>query len=242
MKTKVFNMVSEQDGFLADIKRLKETRAIVKDVEIVENTGFSKSVVSNYLSGRVSPSKNFLEKFYGHYGKYLATNVSEPNVKYYNKKENGNFIDLGTQLLMQVPLVNQYAYAGYLTGYGDANYMDELPKVPFIVDREYKGKYVCFEVRGDSMDDGTSDSYLPGDIALCREISNNLWKSKLHISKWDFIIVHKTEGILIKKITAHNVELGTLRLHSLNNLYEDFTINLKDVAQLFNVIKIERKK
>src|ERR1035437_2239347 len=105
---------------------------------------------------------------------------------------------------MQVPLVNQYAYAGYLNGYTDADYMEELPKVPFIVDREYKGKYVCFEVRGDSMDDGSSDSYLPGDIALCREISPNLWQSKLHISKWDFIIVHKTEGILIKKIMEHN--------------------------------------
>jgi phage repressor protein C with HTH and peptisase S24 domain len=157
-------------------------------------------------------------------------------------KSNAHFVDLGAQMLMQVPLVNQYAYAGYLTGYRDDDYMDELPKVPFIVDREYKGKYVCFEVRGDSMNDGSVDSYLPGDIALCREISPNHWKSKLHINKWDFIIVHKTEGILVKKIIGHDVEKGTLRLHSLNTLYEDFTINLKDVAQLFNVIKIERKK
>lgn len=236
-------MEANQTTFLQDIKRLREKRIIVKDVEIVDSTGFSKSVVSNYLSGRIAPSKNFLEKFYAHYGEHLLeTKVSEPNTSYGVLKQNGNFVEFGNQLLMNVPLVNQYAYAGYLNGYGDENYLDELPKIPFIVDREYKGKYVCFEVRGDSMDDGSSDSYLPGDIALCREIAPAHWGNKLHINKWDFVIVHRTEGILIKKITSHDVEAGTLRLHSLNSLYEDFSINLKDVAQLFNVIKIERKK
>ncbi len=155
---------------------------------------------------------------------------------------NASYVNFGEQLLMYVPLVNQYAYAGYLSGYADEEYVERLPKVPFLVDREYKGTYRCFEVRGDSMDDGSVDSYLPGDKVLGRQIAQQHWRNKLHIRKWDFIIVHKTEGILIKKILDHQTEDGLLKLHSLNPLYEDTTIHLKDVVEIYNVVQVARKK
>jgi phage repressor protein C with HTH and peptisase S24 domain len=144
--------------------------------------------------------------------------------------------------LMYVPVVNHYAYAGYLRGYGDAEYLESLPKIPWLIDKEYKGTYMAFEVRGDSMDDNSRDSYVEGDKILCREINKEHWKSKLHIRDWDFVIVHKTEGILIKRIIKHDVAKGTLLLHSLNDLYEDFTVNLADVAKIFNVVQVSRKK
>ena len=72
--------------------------------------------------------------------------------------------------VMMVPLVNQYAQAGYMMGWADVAYIETLPKIPWIVDKEYKGKYISFEVRGDSMDDGMKHSYEQGDILLCREI------------------------------------------------------------------------
>jgi phage repressor protein C with HTH and peptisase S24 domain len=56
------------------------------------------------------------------------------------------------------------------------------------------------------------------------------------------VIVHRTEGILLKKIAKHDTATGTLTLHSLNSLYDDFTINFNEVAQIFNVIKVEREK
>lgn len=155
---------------------------------------------------------------------------------------NAQYINFGEQLLMYVPLVNQYAYAGYLSGYADEEYVERLPKIPFLVDREYKGTYRCFEVRGDSMDDGSVDSYLPGDKVLGRQIAQAHWQNKLHIRKWDFIIVHKTEGILIKKILEHETEAGILKLHSLNPLYEDLTIHLRDVIEIYNVVQVARKK
>ena len=78
------------------------------------------------------------------------------------------------------------------------------------------------------MNDGTEDSYLEGDRLLCREIKRELWiDSKLHIRKWDFVIVHK-EGVLIKRIVEHNVENGTITVHSLNPIYPDKIINLSE--------------
>lgn len=144
--------------------------------------------------------------------------------------------------IINVPLVNQYAQAGYSCGYQDATYIATLPTIPFIVDHEAKGNYVAFEVRGDSMNDGTEDSYLEGDRLLCREIYPQYWvESKLHIKKWDFVIVHE-EGIVVKRIIDHNIENHTITIHSLNDMYPDRVIDLAEVKQIFNVIELQRPR
>ena len=151
-------------------------------------------------------------------------------------------IPINQNYIINVPLVNQYAQAGYLCGYEDAAYMATLPTIPFIVDHEAQGNYVAFEVKGDSMNDGTEDSYLEGDRLLCREIQSHLWvTSKLHIRKWDFVIVHQ-EGILVKRIIDHNVDSHTITIHSLNDMYPDRVIDLAEVKQIFNVIELQRPR
>lgn len=145
-------------------------------------------------------------------------------------------------IILRVPLVSQYAQAGYLCGYADAAYMATLPTIPYIVDHEAQGHYVAFEVKGDSMNDGTEDAILEGDRLLCREIMPHLWAdSRLHFRKWDFVIVH-SEGILVKRIIDHDVENHTITIHSLNSMYPDKIINLADVKQIFNVIELQRPR
>lgn len=151
-------------------------------------------------------------------------------------------IPIGQSHIINVPLVSQYAQAGYLCGYQDAAYMGTLPTIPFIIDHEAKGNYVAFEVRGESMNDGTEESYLEGDRLLCREIYPQYWaQSRLHYTKWDFVIVHK-EGILVKRIIDHNVENHTITIHSLNEMYPDRVIDLAEVKQIFNVIELQRPR
>ena len=136
-----------------------------------------------------------------------------------------------------VRLVSQYAYAGYLSGYQDETYLAQLPVIDFTPDREMTGNYLAFEVRGDSMDDGSKDSYVEGEILICREVAPHLWRdSRLHINKRDFVIVHE-EGILIKRIVAHDVQAHTITIHSLNPLYPDRTIDLAQVRQIFSVVE-----
>lgn len=144
--------------------------------------------------------------------------------------------------VMHVPFVNQYAHAGYLSGFSDPTFMNDLPTIPFIVDKEYKGDYVSFEVKGDSMDDGSDQGYKEGDILLCRNLDKSHWESKLHIHKWDFVIVHSEEGILVKRIINHNVETGDITLHSLNDFYPEIKLNLSKVSQIFNVVEFQRKR
>lgn len=143
------------------------------------------------------------------------------------------------------PFVSQKAYAGYLSGYADAEYVETLPTVAFPVDHTPQGNYLVFEVKGDSMDDGSHDSYLDGDLVLCREIRMDLWKdSKLHFNKWDFVIIHE-DGIIIKRIIDHNVENHTITIHSLNpdkKTYPDKEIKLNEVRQILNVVSMMRPR
>ena len=141
-----------------------------------------------------------------------------------------------------IPLVSQYAYAGYLCGFADEEYMETLPLIPWDVEGEPKGSYIGFEVRGDSMDDRSYESILDGDILYCRRLKEDLWRYKLHFNDWDFVIVHKKDGILVKRIIEHNTETGDIRIHSLNPLYEDKIINIQDVSQIFNVVEIKRRR
>ena len=144
--------------------------------------------------------------------------------------------------VMYVPLINQYAYGGYMNGYSDHEYIDSLPKIPFSADQEHKGEYLCFEVKGDSMDDGTVDAILERDILLCRNVRKEHWTNKLHINRWDFVIVHREKGIVVKRIIKHDVEKGILTLHSLNEDYDDFDVHLRDVSQILNIVDIKRNR
>lgn len=145
-------------------------------------------------------------------------------------------------VIVGIPLVSQYAYAGYLSGYGDPEYIDKLPRIDFTPDRHMTGNYIAFEVRGDSMNDGSADSYLEGELLICREVEPVYWKdSQLFINKRDFVIIHK-EGILIKRIIAHDVENHTITIHSLNPMYQDEVLDLADVRQIFSVVESRRQR
>lgn len=209
---------------------LKETK--LSNYAISKETHISQSTLGNYKNGKTSPTPANAEILLQYFSK-----ENEPSI---NKTVEAS--PLAPEHIIYVPLVNQYAHAGYLCGYADAGYIESLPTIPFIVDQEAKGHYIAFEVKGDSMDDGTDEAYKEGDRLLCREIQKHLWKdSKLHIRKWDFVIVHK-EGILVKRIVDHDVDNCTITIHSLNSFYPDRVLNLSDVRQIFNVIEMSRPR
>lgn len=205
-------------------------------------SGLGNGYLNNVGESLRKPTIEKIKKSFPHWNMdWILYERGEP----ITSKENIEVLEaipLNQDYIINVPLVNQYAQAGYLCGFEDATYMATLPTIPFIVDHEAKGNYVAFEVRGDSMNDGTEESYLEGDRLLCREIAPYLWaESKLHIRKWDFVIIHQ-EGILVKRIIDHNVEMHTITIHSLNDMYPDRVIDLAEVRQIFNVIELQRPR
>ena len=153
-------------------------------------------------------------------------------------KRHSEAVPYAMDPVVAIPLVSQYTYAGYLSSYGDSEYMETLPRIDFTPDRNMTGNYIAFEVR----DDGTADTYLEGEILICREAEKIYWKdSRLFFNRRDFVIVHE-EGILIKRITEHDVENHTVTIHSLNPMYPDRVLDLKDVKQIFSVVESRRQR
>ena len=221
--------------------------------KIIEEEGlnknsFSKAIgltnnvtITRIINEKRSPSRSTCEKIVTAFPKYnlkwlltgegeMLNQSSSPSIQ-----QNAHVVE--NLDYMSVPVVHIKARCGYLAGYEDAGYIDTLPTMPVIVDRTYHGKYMIFEAEGDSMDDGTRSSICDGDKLLCREVRRDLWLPKLHIHDWYFVIVHRTEGIAIKQITNQD-ENGNITCHSLNNMFNDYTVNLDDVLEIYNVIKV----
>lgn len=206
--------------------------------DFARKIGERPQTVSNWVSR--GAGKNVLNKILGYFpevnvnwlltGEGEMTNQSPSSVQTNaHVVENLNY--------MNVPVVHIKGRCGYLAGYEDREYIGSLPTMPVIVDRTYHGKYMIFEAEGDSMDDGTRNSICDGDKLLCREVRRDLWLPKLHINDWYFVIVHRTEGIAIKQITNQD-EKGNITCHSLNEMFNDYTVNLDDVLEIYNVIKV----
>lgn len=213
----------------------------LNQTKFAKEIGVRQNNLSEILSGKRPIGGAMLFKICSHFG-ISKEWIEEGRGGMYQTKLDAQFQPNAKILentgFMNVPLVHVRAQCGYLSGYGDNEYMSQLPTMPVIVDKAYHGKYMLFEAEGDSMDDNTRSSICDRDIVLGREIQRHLWQYKLHISDWYFIIVHRTKGISIKKITDHNVETGIITCHSLNELYKDYQVSLNDVVELYNVIKI----
>lgn len=172
-----------------------------------------------------------------------ARDIGSPTI--YDDDGENKFTEISPgRYRMGVDLVPVYAQAGYLTGYLDREYVEDLPKHFITVDKYVRGKYRAFEISGDSMDNGDIKEAMPnGTIATGREVGRDLWCSKFHNHQWpNWIIVHKTEGIVAKQISKQCLDTGTITLSSLNpdkDRYPDFDVNIDDILQIYNVVKRE---
>lgn len=194
--------------------------------EISKDTGIDQSVLSRLLSGKTKKPQIETQKILV---KYLQGTLNELK-------------EINATNIINIPIVSQYAYAGYLSSFADPEFIENLPTIPFVADHDPRGIYRAFEVRGDSMDNGEDEAIKQGDVLICRNILQQHWKDKLHINQWDFVLVHKEDGILCKRILKHDAVTGEIIIHSLNSMYEDRTCNISEFAEIYNIIQVVKKR
>ena len=204
--------------------------------------GISNNVtITRIINEHRTPSRSTCEKIVSAFPLYnlewLLTGKGQMESQLNSPVFQSNARQINDLSYMSIPIIHVKAHCGYLNGYGDEDYIDTLPTMPVIVDKTYHGKYRIFEAEGDSMDDDSRLAICDGDKVLAREVKRDLWLPKLHIKDWYFVIVHRTEGISIKQITNQD-EMGNITCHSLNEMFNDYTVNLDDVLEIYNVIKV----
>jgi phage repressor protein C with HTH and peptisase S24 domain len=119
------------------------------------------------------------------------------------------------------------ARAGYLLGFGDEEFMETLPS--FNLPGLPTGTYRAFEVEGDSMYPTLKN----------REMVIGQWIESFDFIRDDrvYIIVHKTEGVLIKRVLNRLSKHGLLILKSdaldNRNLYPNLSVKPEDIQEIW---------
>lgn len=129
-----------------------------------------------------------------------------------------------------IPFVPVKAAAGYLTGYADPEFIDELNT--FTLPMLGGGDYRAFEIIGDSMMPTPTGSVIVGErVQDLEEIKSNQ----------TYILVSKTDGIVYKRLLKNNRQKNKLTLVSDNPVYQPYTINTEDVLEVWQAQMIISK-
>ncbi|MGZ3998657.1 MAG: S24 family peptidase, partial [Flavisolibacter sp.] len=129
-----------------------------------------------------------------------------------------------------IPFVPIKAAAGYLAGYGDPEFIDELNT--FTLPMLAGGDYRAFEIVGDSMMPTPSGSVIVGEkVQSLEEVKSNQ----------TYIVVSKTDGIVYKRIMKNNKQKNKMTLVSDNPSYQPYTVNSDDIVEVWQAQMIISK-
>lgn len=235
--------------------------------DVCDAMGVSKSNISRAFNGdKKYLTQSFIIRFNDAFGKifnenYLLTgegnllNASNSNAvevplenegTFYTETHNGTkFYELPDgNYRMEVSLVPWCAYGRFANECGTLEPdKEEWEKESFHTDKIVHGRYLAFEVRGDSMDDGTRASFEEGDIVLVRELDRIHWRDGLRFKDHPFWVVVFDNSVLIKQIIAQDLETGKITFHSLNPSpeYSDFTLGMDEIRALYYVLQKKPK-
>ena len=121
-----------------------------------------------------------------------------------------------------IPFVPVKAAAGYLAGYADPEFVDELNT--FTLPMLTGGNYRAFEIIGDSMLPTPSGSVIVGEkVDSLEEVKNNT----------PCIVVSRNEGIVYKRVQKNTKQKNKLTLISDNPTYHPYTVNADEVLEMW---------
>lgn len=126
------------------------------------------------------------------------------------------------------------ARAGYLDGYGDAEYIETLPA--FHMPQLNNGTFRCFEVQGNSM----VRTFFDGDMVFGRYVEDfsDIKDGRV------YVIISKNDGVVLKRVINRIEERGKLILKSDNKdgNYPTYTINAEDIMEVWYVTMFASKQ
>lgn len=154
-------------------------------------------------------------------------------------KANAKELDPEALNWISVPVIPFRAMAGSTGWYEDVFADDWKEKRTVIAPLGAKAiDHAIFTVTGDSME----PTLIEGDEILAKHVPFDCYKeNRLRIYNYSiWIIATKSEGILIKNITEHDVENHTITCHSFNDKYSDFVLDLSEVKDIYHIVSLTR--
>lgn len=226
------------DNVNRNIKFLRKKNGLTQD-DLAKKTGVKRSQIGSYEEGRAVPKLNLLQFMANYFGLTIDDLV---NKALWNREEispsnrfaeNTNNLRILTTVVNEsneerFALVPQKATAGYTTGYADPDYVEKLPIFDLPLP-EFKngGTYRVFQISGESMEPVPSGAYIIGEFLSG---INDIAYGEPHI------LVTQTDGIVYKRIEQEADNEEKLLLKSDNPEFKAYTVNLKDVHELWKAV------
>ena len=211
-----------------NLQYLRKQRKLSQEA-MADELNITRSRVGSYEENRSEPSIETLIHFSNYFN--LPIDVLVKNDLSLSK--NKSFIELGNHRVLFPIVVNDEnedvievvpvkASAGYLNGYSDPEYIEQLGqiKLPFIP----TGKHRAFPIKGDSMLPIKSGSFI---IASYLEDIRHLNSGSTYI-----VLTHN-DGLVYKRIFDKIEEHQCLLMVSDNKKYDPYYVPVNEILELW---------
>ncbi|WP_299015887.1 LexA family transcriptional regulator [uncultured Polaribacter sp.] len=211
-----------------NIKHLRNLKKLTQEV-LAEELKVTRSRISSYEENRSSPTIEFLIDF----SKYFKIPIDIIVKNDLTKATDVSFIEVGNKRVLfpisvdsdnenLIEVVPSKASAGYLLGYDDPEYIEQLEKIklPFLP----TGKHRAFPIKGDSMLPMKDGSYVVAEFV--EDIKNAK-------SGQSYIVITKDDGMTYKRVYNQVEEKQTFLLKPDNAAYQPYEISVSEVLELW---------
>lgn len=212
-----------------NLKYLRKLRGWTQE-EFAQKLNIKRSLLGAYEEQRAEPRIEVLEIvcdiFKLSLDEILRKDLSDNKTNYLAKRRA---MKLATGR-PDIPFVPVKAAAGYLAGYADPEFIDELNT--FTLPMLSGGNYRAFEIIGDSMLPTPSGSVIVGEkVESLEDVKNDT----------TCIVVSRNEGIVYKRVQRNGRTKNKLTLVSDNPVYHPYTVSTEDVLEMWQAQMILSK-
>jgi transcriptional regulator with XRE-family HTH domain len=212
-----------------NLKYLRKLRGWTQE-EFAQKLRIKRSLLGAYEEERAEPRIDILEvvadMFKLTLDDLLRKDVSDTKTNYLAKRRAQKLVGGRTD----IPFVPIKAAAGYLAGYGDPEFVDELNT--FTLPMLAGGDYRAFEIVGDSMMPTPSGSVIVGErMQSIEDVKSNQ----------TYIVVSKNDGIVYKRIMKNNKQKNKMTLVSDNPSYQPYSVNADEILEIWQAQMIISK-
>ncbi|MDB5193433.1 MAG: LexA family transcriptional regulator [Segetibacter sp.] len=213
-----------------NLKYLRKLRGWTQE-EFANKLKIKRSLLGAYEEERAEPRIEVLEIV----GNIFKFSLDELLLKDLANQKAGTYLDKRRMLKMgstvaEIQFVPVKAAAGYLAGFADPDFIDELNT--FTLPMLSAGEYRAFEIVGDSMLPTPSGSVIVGErVEALDEIKTSN----------TYIVISRSEGIVYKRVLKSNRSKNKITLVSDNPQYEPYQVNTEDVLELWQAQMIISK-
>lgn len=204
-----------------NLKYLRKLRGWTQE-EFANKLHIKRSLLGAYEEERAEPRIDVLEAvcdiFKLTLDEILRKDLSDNKANYLAKRRAMK-MSSGKAEIQFVPVK---AAAGYLAGYADPEFIDELNT--FTLPMLTGGNYRAFEIIGDSMLPTPSGSVIVGEkVENLEDMKNNA----------ACIVISRNEGIVYKRVQKNSKQKNKLTLVSDNPIFHPYTVNADEVLEMW---------